>query len=57
MSLSLQFLSALIQYAFLNEIYQPEGHLLWGWFMQGIPSKFQDRCICNSLDRQFFQPI
>ena len=22
--------------------------------MQGIPSKFQDRCICNSLDRQFF---
>ena len=57
MSLSLQFLSALIQYAFLKEIYQPEGHLLWGWFMQGIPSKFQDRCICNSLDRQFFQPI
>ena len=46
--------------AVLNEIYQPEGHLLCGLLMQTIPSKFQDGCmfikfVIASTDSSFNQ--
>ena len=41
MSLSLQFLSALTHYAFLNEIYQPEGHFYGVDLCKAYPPNFK----------------